>query len=692
MTQPLLLPGLAEILDIDVPRVDAEYAGFITRDPVKRQWAIACEPHVMRMLKRFFERIPKETPTGVAPLADSPANAKTLLWFMAGQPLKVSEADMAHLRTQAQIEATRQRGLTRVLTGKYTPTVFKVGIEPWPFQYLPAELTLVGGGVLCADDTGLGKTLSGTLLISDLRARPALVVCPKQLVAQWVRKLAEYLPGSRVHVLSRREPYPLPDPFPDVLVCTYAKLSGWAQVLGRVLRCVVYDEIHNLCHEWGPPPRTGEERKRIAKYEAALHLRDRVAYRCGLSATPIKNYGGEARIVMNVLLEDALGNEEEFGLQWCKGAKGEKAIVDDPRALGAAMVRQGLMTNRTREDVGKYLPPVMVNIQPVEVDMKRLNAVKVETLEYAKTLLRRGGDPEEKRRAGGEIDWKLRHATGLAKATAVIEFVKIVASTTPVLLLGWHHDFWALMARGLWDFKPSFFTGQQSDKQKERALAAFLAGDSMVIGMSHRAAEGLDGLQTVCSTIVVGELDWSYSQMMKQNVGRLQREGQKQNVFAHIMLADEGSDPPMADALGIKRGQLEGMLRPDAPMVEVVQNDPKRTKELARAWLASHDPKALREIEKEIADAEQTKAEEKEARRAKRKGGGHAPEPPPPPVRRLFEVHAPVVHVIDEPAASAPPALPIAPAAPRLLVPHPPAPPTPPSLDPWLARLRQRGR
>ena len=160
MTQPLLLPGLAEILDIDVPRVDAEYAGFITRDPVKRQWAIACEPHVMRMLKRFFERIPKETPTGVAPLADSPANAKTLLWFMAGQPLKVSEADMAHLRTQAQIEATRQRGLTRVLTGKYSG---KVGEREWsgtmPTPLHPFSRGGRGGG---GHHAALGVTASSS--------------------------------------------------------------------------------------------------------------------------------------------------------------------------------------------------------------------------------------------------------------------------------------------------------------------------------------------------------------------------------------------------------------------------------------------------------------------------------------------------------------------------------------------------
>src|SRR5262249_25139219 len=158
-------------------------------------------------------------------------------------------------------------------------------------------------------------------------------VCPKQIVEQWEERLKEYIPGIRVHVLRSRTPYPLTkgkrgkdEPMPDVLICTYAKLAGWAETLGTVLRSVVYDEIHNRCHEWA----TSKKDVRIQKYEAALHLRDLVPYRLGLSGTPIKNYGGETRVVMNVLLSDALGTEEEFGNAFCNGHKGEKSVIEDP--------------------------------------------------------------------------------------------------------------------------------------------------------------------------------------------------------------------------------------------------------------------------------------------------------------------------------------------------------------------------
>ena len=369
---------------------------------------------------------------------------------------------------------------------------------------------------------------------------------------------------------------------------------------------------------------------RTQKYAAALHLRDHVRYRIGLSGTPIKNYGGEVRVVMNVILPDALGTEKEFGREHCGGSYGEKARVKDPDALGALLVRRGLMTNRTRKQVGRYLPPVKTFVQPVEVDMTALDRVKVDTLAYARTLLRHGGDPLDKRNAAKEIDWRLRQATGLAKAPAVAEFVKILAGRSPVLLFGWHRGFWLHMARALVDFKPVFYTGEETPLQKKRAVDAFLAGDSQVFCMSLRAGEGVDGLQKVCSTCVFGELDWTWTQMMRQNVGRIAREGQDQNVFAHVMLADDGADPAMADALNIKREQFMGLIQPGEHVVEEVQTDPAHVKELARSWLKAHDPRGLAAIEREIAEAEAAKDAARASSAAGRRRSAPAPTPAAP--------------------------------------------------------------
>jgi hypothetical protein len=46
--------------------------------------------------------------------------------------------------------------------------------------------------------------------------------------------------------------------------------------------------------------------------------------------------------------------------------------------------------------------------------------------------------------------------------------------------------------------------------------------------------------------------------------------------------------PVIADVLGVKRGQLEGIRNPNGEIVELSQTDPNRIKRLAEDYLARH--------------------------------------------------------------------------------------------------------
>jgi nanoRNase/pAp phosphatase (c-di-AMP/oligoRNAs hydrolase) len=50
-------------------------------------------------------------------------------------------------------------------------------------------------------------------------------------------------------------------------------------------------------------------------------------------------------------------------------------------------------------------------------------------------------------------------------------------------------------------------------------------------------------------------------------------------------MSDSGSDPVIADALGVKKGQLDGIRNPDSDVVEFSQTDPNRIKRLAEDYL-----------------------------------------------------------------------------------------------------------
>lgn len=102
----------------------------------------------------------------------------------------------------------------------------------------------------------------------------------------------------------------------------------------------------------------------------------------------------------------------------------------------------------------------------------------------------------------------------------------------------------------------------------------------------RRMAEGIDGLQHRGSTVVFGELDWSPG-IHEQCVGRVQREGQTRPVFAYYVVSQVGSDPVVADMLGLKQAQADGVLGVTdlERAMGKKRDDGGRVQSLARAYL-----------------------------------------------------------------------------------------------------------
>jgi SNF2 family DNA or RNA helicase len=161
----------------------------------------------------------------------------------------------------------------------------------------------------------------------------------------------------------------------------------------------------------------------------------------------------------------------------------------------------------------------------------------------------------------------------------------LLDSGEPILLFGWHHAVYDIWMEGLAEFKPVLYTGHESPTQKEAAKAAFLSGASRVMIISLRSGAGLDGLQAVCSTAVVGELDWSPA-VIEQCIGRIDRDGQKTPCTAFYLVSESGADPIMAEVLGVKREQLESVRNPDMALAERIDNGENNIRRLAREFLA----------------------------------------------------------------------------------------------------------
>jgi hypothetical protein len=387
------------------------------------------------------------------------------------------------------------------------------------------------------------------------------------------------LPWLRGHIVTSRSVYDLSaargmggNP-PDVVIITYAKLSGWAEHLAGKMRTTIFDEIQELRRGW-----------RSAKGTAAYHVREEASFRIGCSATPIHNYGDETWNVIEVLAPGALGTQGEFSHEWCGGPArmAGHRLVADPAALGAYLRDQGLMVARTRKDVHMEMPdPVQIE-QQVGADRATLDQLAEDVAEHAEVLLGlRAADNGDRWRMAGEIDWRMRRATGLAKAPYVAEFVRLVLeSEQRVVLWGWHRDVYEVWTAALADYNPVLYTGTETPSQKAANAKAFCGGRSRVLIMSLQSGAGLDGLQGYCSVGIFGELDWSPA-VHQQCVGRLDRPGQESTVVVYYMTSSEGTDPLIAEVLGLKRSQAEPLRNPEAQVFAGVAADHERARRIA---------------------------------------------------------------------------------------------------------------
>lgn len=564
-----------------------------TMELVDGVWHIKAKPHIAMRLKRVFGRVTKGS-IGTLKIKSTDEVCRDLVWFCERFPLEVKQCDV--LEQRAALHKSNAEAFEQVISGTLEPRSFKLELEPRPYQRVAAELWLRARGLLVADQLGLGKTISAITGMSDPSTWPVLVVVPTHLQRQWRDQIEKFCPKLTTHIIKKGTPYDvrikrrarksdvgqqdLIEPaFPHVLICTYHKLAGWADALEGKIRSVVFDEAQEL--------RTGDRgQKPSAKYIAAKAIALACDLRLGLSGTPIYNFGDEFYNVLSCLRPDALGTFTEFSTEWCSEAK----KIRDPKAFGEYLRDSGLMLLRTRDDVGRQLPKFTRTVHTVESDAKVLEDAESRAAELARIILSRDSSFHDRGEATREIDWRLRQATGISKAPHVATFVRmLVDSGEKVALFGWHRAVFDIWLEQLADFNPVLYTGSESPAAKEKAKQAFVTGNSKVIIISNRSGSGLDGLQDVCRTAVVGELDWSWG-VHEQGEGRVFRDGQKHPVFAYYLVSEDGSDPVVSEVIGVKRAQLDPVLDPNAALVEKLSSDSSEgIKRLAERYLARRD-------------------------------------------------------------------------------------------------------
>ncbi|HEY4288254.1 MAG TPA: DEAD/DEAH box helicase [Puia sp.] len=544
--------------------------GNLRYHPDENRWGLHdLKPHVCIKLKALFPKIGKGA---IAPFffQNTPEICHDLLWFIDRYPLAAADDDLDRLMDGRNQQRATVAALESILMPDYDPPMItlKPGFTPRNYQLQAARFDAVQKRWLCGDDLGLGKTLEAILALRNQAKLPALVCVQTHLPKQWKEEGIEKFTDLRTHIIKGTKPYSLPEA--DVYIIKYSCLSGWVDVFQTgFFKSVTFDEIQELRI-------TGSD-----KYCAAKVLCENVEYVLGMSATPIYNYGDEIFNVLDLINPGCLGNLDDFLREW-SGSWGRHAKINDPIALGSYLRDNYLFLRRTRAQVGRELPQVNKIVHTVGYDSGEVKKSQDIARQLAMKVI--GGSFMERGQAARELDSLLRHQTGVSKAREVAAFVRILLDNNePVLLAGWHRDVYDIWMAELQEFKPVMYTGSETPRQKELAKHAFITGETNLFIISLRSGVGLDGLQQRCKTVVIGELDWS-PMVHTQLIGRVDREGQENQVTAYFPVSEFGSDPVIIDLLGLKSSQAHGIIDPLTAIPEQF-SDESRIKLLAQSYL-----------------------------------------------------------------------------------------------------------
>lgn len=543
--------------------------GKINLDIAADQWVITdARPHVCLKIKDIFQRIAKSDVVFKFP--NTPENCTDLLWFMDRYPLEIGELDLAVIHSQRSLFHETASELEQILVPDYIPVQveLKDGYAARDYQLMVKDFSARQPRFLLGDDIGVGKTLSGILTLMNPGCLPAAVVVQTHLPKQWKVEGVNKFCNLDVHVIRKTRPYDLPKA--DVYIFKYSQLAGWSSFFPtRFFRHVIFDECQEL------------RRCESDRYGGAEVLSANAEGCIGMSATPIYNYGDEIFNVLNLIKPYCLGEKWSFLREWAI-PHGRHYKIKDPIALGTYLRDNYLMLRRTRGDVARELPPVNTIVYSVGYDEDEVKKSEQLARELAVKVV--SGSFVERGQASRELDTMVRHTTGVSKAREVAALVRILLeSGEPVLLAGWHRDVYEIWGKDLQEYNPVFYTGTESPKQKEDAKHAFITGRTNLFIISLRSGIGLDGLQSRCRTVVIGELDYS-PQVHNQVIGRVDRDGQDDQVTVFYPVSDYGTDPVIIDILGLKSAQAHAIINPLLAMPEQ-KIDENRMRRLAEWFL-----------------------------------------------------------------------------------------------------------
>jgi superfamily II DNA or RNA helicase len=400
------------------------------------------------------------------------------------------------------------------------------------------------GGIL-ADDMGLGKTVQilAHLLAEKQRGRldkPALVIAPTSLVANWRDETARFAPDLSVLVVHgpERGGSHAAIPHYDLIITTYPLLMRDREVL------IAYDYSVLVLDE--------AQAIKNAKSRSAVIVRElKARQRIAMTGTPLENHLGELWAQFDAVEPGLLGNDKRF-TRFFRTPIEKHGDVERRERLNRRIAP--LLLRRRKEDVLTELPPKTEIARRIELEGTQRELYETLRLTQHERVLaevRKRGlaqssiivldallklrqvccDPRLVKLDGA------RHAQQSAKLDYLLTLLdSLVEEGRRVLIFSQFAQMLALIAQALDErrLRYQMLTGDTPGTARAALINRFQSGEVPLFLISLKA--GGVGLNLTAADTVIHYDPWWNPAVEAQATDRTHRIGQDKPVFVYKLI------------------------------------------------------------------------------------------------------------------------------------------------------------
>jgi SWI/SNF-related matrix-associated actin-dependent regulator 1 of chromatin subfamily A len=442
-------------------------------------------------------------------------------------------------------------------------------LQPRDYQLESLYYGLKKGNHINGDDVGIGKSFEAIIYAEVNNSFPCLVVVPASIKYAWAEKWIEIVGKQRtISVIESKGKNNNWNA--EVVVINYdilGKKAGkgstvkFPELLSTKWKMFIFDEGHFL--KEASSQRSKAARMITKKSKGIIQL---------LTGTATMSKPSELWNLLVMIKKDDLISDswKQFSMRYCGGYQSKFGWVSNGATSTLELnkkLRDTCYLRREKRDVLKELPDIeKVIIKMPITNKKEIGRAMDNLIEYIRET--KGDEKAEKAMEAESLValGVLRKLSIEGKLKAIEQYLRDwKVSGIKLLIFGLHKEPLIELSE---KFKSKLIAGGITSKKKQEIVKEWIANDEVFLFANMESAgTGVDGLQQVCSNMLIIELPWRPSDLT-QVIARVDRSGQKDPSTVRFMLSEDTIDMDMWSMLEEKEIVTEAVNKG----VDVIEN------------------------------------------------------------------------------------------------------------------------